>query len=456
MQAVVKSGLGNFKVTEQQLASDANELFDAPAIDVTYEGFRTIIYTPSNVLSDEGPLQFNVLGIGNEFINPREIYCYFQLQILKDADKIPASEFVAPVNGIGNAMFKSIGVDIKDRTLPELITIHPNYKNHIEKSCHYGQDAINTHMESEFWYWGEDFGGVDGDGTTFDGTTDNAFKKRLERCKKSKVFEVISKPSCDFCSIEKLIPPGINLRFNFTRAADELVLNCSKAQETALGNTVKYKIHIVKAELHVKYLTLNSKIVDNIINTWRGRKMKLPITRTSWVTQTRPSGIRNLPWTQVYTGVLPKQLITCFLPTDQWNGKYSKHCFKFNHTNVEHFCVRKNGTQIPATAYTIDFKNDLYMRLYKDFCNNVNMIADWGTEITFKNYKENYCFFIINFNEDCNGFHTHQKETGTLEIDIRLSQDLAESTIQLAVGYSDGFLLIDEWLNADTTFAIAN
>jgi hypothetical protein len=456
MQAIIKNGLGNNKIESQQLFEDETEVFKPPSVDITYRDSRVIIYTPQNTLSDAGPLQFQILGFRNDFIDVSKTKMLFHLQVFKDENTVlTATDVVAPVNGIGNAMWKNIAVDIKGQTIPELTTIYSNYKNHIETCTMFGSDAMNSHLETRFWFKGETF-------TEFTNTGSNeSFKKRYAKCKESKIFEVMDTPSCDFCSITKLIPPDTPLTFEFTRAPDELVLNCDSTLAT--GTTVKtypkYRLHIVKAELHVTYVTLHQDVARAILAEWHKEPMKFPMTKTSIVTQSHAKGLTQLTWTQAFTGSLPKQILIGLIPSKQWTGQYDKHCFRFSHHNVEHFCIRKNGTQIPATAYALDFtdKKEKYIRLYNDFNQSIGHgSGDWGNEITMNAYKNNYFLMAINLNLDCTGFHKHADEIGTIEIDVRLRSELDEPTLEFACAYSDGLIYLDQWRNVSSTFSITN
>lgn len=451
MEKVVKSGLGNNKIEVNELFTSETDLFSAPSIDTTYVDSRIIIHEPVNALTDRGPLKFNIPIQGeDDYIDPSNINFYFVLQVVKADGKacVADTDIVAPVNGIGNAMWKHITVDMKGQTLPELNTMYSNYKSHIEMSTMFGTDAINTHLQPKFYFKDEKFDHFTKDSATISTTSKNpAFYTRYQLTKGSKEFEVIDRPACDFCSITKLIPPGIPLVFHFNR------LDNDTACLNGVGTT-QYTIKIVKAELHVKYLKLHPDIHNSLMRNWAGKKMYLPMTKTSIITKTFAGSIRNFLWTQAFSGILPKQILLGFLPSTTWAGSLDSHCFNFNHTNIQNFCVRKNGVQIPAAMYQVDFTNRKYGRLYADFCKNIGIQGDFGNEITMEAYAANYCFLTINFNEDCNSFHMHKDEQGTIDIQIDTSAVTSAPYILLAVGYSDGLLTIDQWRNVSTTFAI--
>jgi len=124
---------------------------------------------------------------------------------------------------------------------------------------------------------------------------------------------------------------------------------------------------------------------------------------------------------------------------------------------MNHFCIRHNGVQIPSTAYSMDFDKDHFVRLYRDFCTNINQNNnDTGTLITMEEYKKNYCFLTVNLNPDaCASDHTHIDEVGVIDLDIKLSEATKNSVVLFILAYSDGILALDEWRNPITSFGIS-
>ena len=369
---------------------------------------------------------------------------YMQLQIKKDNNvDLVESDVVAPVQLIANSMWSNIAIDINGQPVSDLTNMYSNYKGYMETVMSFGRDAIQGHLKSALFF---------DDGDDINSTTSEGFKARQKLAAKSNIFETRLRPASDLISIRKPLPPDVEITMRFTRSPDKF---CLMTDDASKNNN--YYIHIVKSELHIKYKTLRPNLHSNIIGKWHGNQQYYPMTKTSCKTYIFGSGLVNLQVYNLFTGTLPKQFFPVLFDADNFNGSLETNPFKASHHDINYFCIRHNGVQVPSSAYSIDFDKDHYVRLYRDFCSNIGQNNnDTGTLITPETYKNNYCFLSVNLNPDaCTSEHTHIDEVGTIDLEIKLKKPTTKSVILFVLAYCDGFLALDEWRNPTTSFGIA-
>lgn len=381
---------------------------------------------------------------------------YMQLQITAADGKTvqSATELVGPCNLIGTSMWKDITVDFNGSPCSDLTNTYANYKAYLETVVSFGSDAIKMHQETRLFYPDGDvsnnnFSLFDKAATTGAIT---GFQHRHEKTKDSKIFEVITKPASDLCQVKKLLPPDLTVTLKFTRASDSFVLNTSEADKDK-----KYKIKIIKCELEVRYMNLHPEAHKKLMDQFATNYMQYKIQRCLIKTFVYAKGLKDLQILNAFNGTLPHQLAIVLVDADAFNGSHTKNPFQFSNNSINYFCIRENGVQIPPIAYQVDFTNDMYKRLYADFCRNIGVQdRDVGNLITLDAFKKNYCILTVNLDPDCNAWRFHKQKTGIIDVDIRLSAELPNSTYIILFSYTDGILYLDHWRNATTNFAIGS
>ena len=284
-------GVGNLKIKPEEVISDAFDYFTPPKVINDVIATREVIVAPEVLKDYDGPLEFKIKSLGDQYISLHDIELFMRLQIKKSGDSnLDAVDMVAPVQLIANSMFSNIAIDINGQPVSDLTNMYSNYKGYMETIMSFGRDAIAGHLRSAMFFDdGPDLESTAKYADTTNKTPMTGYQKRVEIVKGSAIFETRLRPSSDLLSIRKPMPPNVDITMRFTRADDKWCLMTDEATKTK-----DCRIKILKAELCVKYKTLQPQLHNNIMSKWKGNQIYLPMVKTTAKTYIFSSGLQNI------------------------------------------------------------------------------------------------------------------------------------------------------------------
>jgi len=361
---------------------------------------------PVNGVNDHGPFEFIVEPVQDMCLQMGTLALYCKMSIQTSEGKNLTNEanpHIGPVNNFGSALWKQIDIKLNDVHFNGSTAIHANYKSILETLMSYEDSARDTHLKTAIFE-------PDTPGHFDKAETNEGHKKRVLISATSKPFEVMTPLASDFLRSDNHLAPNNKLTITLTRASDEFIFLTND------GDTNKYALKFHDLKLYFNRI-LVTPTLSRALTTNAERYMS---KRTEIKAFPLPTGLTTHNIT-LYTGKsLPKHVILCMVETGAFEGQLTKNPFHFQHFKVNRLNLRQNGRAIPSDTLTPDFQQGLFIReLHHLFLNSGTYRIDRGNCITKKAFGNGLTLFPFDLTPDyCNGFHSHLRKDGILDLEI--------------------------------------
>ena len=405
------------------------DLFNLPPTQTSIEGTRFEKYYPLTSLDRGGPLEFKIHTGDREYIDPDFIFLYMQTRILdqdgdeleEDADPeaaIPDQSLVFPINYFHATCFKSIEVHLNGKSVSGNDTLYP-YRSYLECLLSYNSDSKEEHLKTSLFY--KDKGELDSYSKDLDlteKTQNSGATARLFISKLSKSFETLGRLHSEIFSQGKLLLNKVEMNIKLQRADQKFSL-------MAFDDTSRYNITIDKAVLYAAHKTISDSVREAHEMALLTRNAKYPMRKIQMKFFTRGAQRSDLSEPNLVNGILPRRIVFGLVDSSGFNGSLHHNPFNFQHFEVRHIILRKNGQPVPFQDIDLDFENDHFFegylsllhgtgRLFKNINQGIQPLKD------FKNGYAIYAFDLTPDHSDSGNFNLIQE--GNISLDIKLNK----------------------------------
>ena len=359
--------------------------------------------------------------------------------------KCTAAEEYSICNYMPLSLFRNVEVTCNNTEISDSSSSNAfPYKAYLEAILSFGSAAKSTHLLSSYWKSGK--AGLE---KTFKPATnavdsaESGYIKRKDFCKLSKQMPFVSSLHLDLFSTQKLMIPGVSIKLRYHRTPDTF---------TIVADTGKtYHIKLTDLRLRVRKVIPSPGILSKTIEQLQsGKEAIYELNTTKCLTQIVPEGSSNYPNYHLFNGILPKQLLIGFIDPDSFNGHIKANPFVFGNHGINDFVFHVNSELVPATRFKPNFAEDLYVREFANLCECIGISGtneDIG--LTPEKFKNALTLFALDLSPDqCNSFHSHLPQTGTLGFEVTFSAPLQKSLIVFVYGVFSSALTFDKYLNA--------
>lgn len=445
------------------------ELFQVPPTNIALEESKWMEYYPisSTLQSETAPIEFDIQGQGDEYIDLSQTYVQIVCKFTKDDGTAltGANTSVTPVNNIIHSLFSEIDVTLNGKIITPGTDTYP-YKAYLEKLLSYRPKTLETQMKA-CSLWEKDTAGHMDDALTTaptqtktqfnvvdDKVTINAaqlgfplpadgenegLRKRRDAIENSKKITLIDRLYVDLFQQDRFIPNGVDIRLRFNRAKPAFHL---MAHAGSSG-----KISILSMLLWVRKVKPTATVLNAINERLNSETAKFPLRRVEVKTFTIPQGTQSKITDHLFQGQMPKRIVLGFVENAAFNGDLTKNPFNFKNANVKKLDVSINGETITTRPFEPDFANDLYLRSYLSLYQGLGKFGeDWAPDISFEEYKDGYTLWCVDFTKDQEAQldKFHLIETGNLRIEVQFSQNTATTLNCLVYAEFDNLLEINK------------
>lgn len=445
------------------------ELFQVPPTNIALEESKWMEYYPisSTLQSETAPIEFDIQGQGDEYIDLSQTYVQIVCKFTKDDGTAltGANTSVTPVNNIIHSLFSEIDVTLNGKIISPGTDTYP-YKAYLEKLLSYRPKTLETQMKA-CSLWEKDTAGHMDDALTTaptqtktqfnvvdDKVTINAaqlgfplpadgenegLRKRRDAIENSKKITLIDRLYVDLFQQDRFIPNGVDIRLRFNRAKPAFHL---MAHAGSTG-----KISILSMLLWVRKVKPTATVLNAINERLNSETVKFPLRRVEVKTFTIPQGTQSKITDHLFQGQMPKRIVLGFVENAAFNGDLTKNPFNFKNANVKKLDVSINGETITTRPFEPDFANDLYLRSYLSLYQGLGKFGeDWAPDISFEEYKDGYTLWCVDFTKDQEAQldKFHLIETGNLRIEVQFSQNTATTLNCLVYAEFDNLLEINK------------
>lgn len=397
------------------------DLFLIPATQTAIEKGQFIEYHPLANIRDGSPVEFNISGSGEEYMDLASSYLYVKAKIVKsDGTSLTENDSVAPVNLFLHSLFSQIDVSLNERVISSSSNTYP-YRAYIETLMNYGEDAKKSLLSCEYFFKDTNLDVADPlqkeDGN-------EGLRKRYELTAKSKTIDMIGQLHSDIFQQNRLLLNMIDLKIKMTRSKPEFCLMTSVKE-------LAYKVILTHASLFIRKIKVNPGVSLGHAKALEKNTAKYPIDRVLCKTYSVSVGSWSFMQDNVFLGTMPKRVIITCLENAGMNGQYNLNPFFFHHYDVNFLSVYVDGQPVPSKPLELDFRNGSYIRAYHRLFSGFN--DDKGIFLSREEFSKGHTLYAFDLTPDlCNGPHLNLQHQGNLRVEVKFSKAL-EKTISLLI-----------------------
>lgn len=397
------------------------DLFVIPPTQTAIEKGQFIEYHPLANIRDGGPVEFNISGSGEEYLDLSASYLYVKVKITKsDGSPLPEKEPVAPVNLFLHAIFSQVDVSLNERVISSSNNIYP-YRAYIESLLNYGEDAKKSLLSCECFYKDNNLHVVD---PLQNERGNEGLKKRYELTARSEVLEMIGQLHCDIFQQNRLILNLVDLKIKMTRSKPEFCLISPKVDG-------QYKVMLQHASLFIRKVKVSPGVSLGHAKALEKNTAKYPIDRVLCKTYCVSKGSWSFMQDNVFLGLMPKRVIVTCLENAATNGQYNLNPFLFGHYHVNFLSIYVNGQPVPSKPLELNFEKNSYIRAYHQLFSGFNQ--DKGNFLSRDEFAKGHTLYAFDLSPDlCDGQHLNLSYQGNLRVEIKFAQAL-KNTISVLV-----------------------
>jgi hypothetical protein len=375
-------------------------LFETPPVDVSLEKSHFVEYTPIHVLTDTRPVDFEIIGRENEYIDLKRslIKVTFKLEQV-DGTAAPVDADVCIINNITNALWQRDDIFL-NKTLVSPSSNNYPYKSYIDIVLNYSPQS-NNERTAGLWY-------KDTTSNIFDtmnatkipgaaGQENFGLNSRYEYVKESKTVVALSPLSSDLCSLDKWILPGVQIDIRLWQSAQKFRI----MQDPLVLET--YKISLKDCVFLAKTITVAPEVrLGHERMLQSGMRAKYPFKRSRVLADNIPLGSTFFQKDQIFQDERPCKIIFGLTEATGYVGDLTKNPYNFTNTNFapETIDVTFDDKSINGRIYRVDSWNngdftELFYNMHA-FSGNADLeeFKNSGS-IAFDNFKDGYCFFVF-------------------------------------------------------------
>jgi hypothetical protein len=411
----------------------AKKLFSLPPTQTVIERGQWVEFHPLANVSEGSPVEFNVSGSGDDYLDLSQTQLYVKAKILKSDGKPITDEIkVGPVNLFLHSMFSQVDISLNERIISSSNNTYP-YRAMIEKLLNHGYDTKTSQLSSELF-----FKDTAGRMNTFDVTDDNpneGFNKRAEMFKLSASVDMIGRLHLDIFHQERLLLNMVDMKIKLIRSKPEFCL---------LGDG-EFKVSLEYASLFVRKVRVSPGVVLGHAKSLEKTTAKYPINRVLCKAYSIPAGNMSFVQDNIFTGQMPNRVIIACVDNDALNGDYKKSPFEFKHYNINFIGVYVDGQPVPHNPLQPNFDNNQFVRAYHNLFTNTE---NKGLYLSRTEFSQGYSLFLFDLSPDlCDGSHLNLIRHSNLRLEIKFGTALPQTVSLLVYAEFENLIEINKARN---------
>ena len=316
------------------------DLFTIPATQTSIHKGQWIEYHPLSNITDTGPIEFNVSGTGEEYLDLARTQLYVKAKITKaNGTALDADTQVGPLNLLLHSLFSQVNVSLNERLISASTNTYP-YGGMIESLLNYGEEAKT--IQPSMAMFDKDTAGKMGVANPL-AAADEAnlgLKARYEFIKESPTVDMMGPIHSDLFFQDRLMLNAVNLRIKLNRAKNVYCL-------VSLAAGANFKVVITEAILFGLRVKVASSIILGHATGLKHSSAKYSIRRIDCQVLSIPRGFSSFNPDNIFLGQIPKRIVLGLLDTEAYNESYRTNPFYFKHHNLIQVGVYVEGEQIP-------------------------------------------------------------------------------------------------------------
>ncbi|KAK7093427.1 hypothetical protein V1264_007186 [Littorina saxatilis] len=415
------------------------DIFGVPPTQTALEKGQWIEHHPIATLTDTGPIEFQVSGSGDDYLDLANTFLYVSAAIKHaDGTNLADDEEAGPVNLWLHSLFSQLDVSLNN-VLISSSTHNYAYRAFLETLLSYGPAAKNAFLTSSLWY--KD---TPGHMEKADVTNNTGYAARIQRTKKSRVVYMMGRLHSDLFFQDRYLINNVDLRLRLTRSKDAFSLLVKDA-----AGTKDYKVEVKGAILFCRKVSVRASIQVAHIKALEKGTAKYPIRRIQTKVFSVSRGTLVVNQENLFLGSLPRRLVVGCVSNAAYNGDQQLNPFHFNHFDINFLALYVDGKQVPAKPLQPNFEKGDHVRSYLTLYNGTGrMHQDGGNDIAFGDYPGGYTLFAFDLTADLSDqCHFEPVREGNLRLEVHFNKALPSTINVITYAEFDNVIEIDRSRN---------
>ena len=422
------------------------DLFKVPGTQTAVEASIYSECQPVNTISENTPIEFNLVGTGDEYIDINSTILFLRAQLLKgDGDPIDDTDQVGPVNLFMHSLFSQVDIKLNETLISDTNNTYP-YRAYLETLLSYGGATKGSQLSSSIYY--KDVAGhMDERNPLLANGRNTGLRARHALFNDGRVVDMAGRIHSDIFFQSKYLPNEVNVRIRLIRNRENFCLMASE-------NNAEFKIKIHDCKLLIRKVRINPSTALGLEAVWKRNTAKFPLRRVMCKTVNIAAGQRDFHKQAVFAGPMPSRLVIAFVDNDALNGSFAKNPFNFKNYSLTTLQVDKDGQKSNVRPIETNFEARNYIQAYQSlFWGTNKMFCDEDLDIKREDFPDGYAIYAFDLTNDLNPNDDNFSllKNGCINIHGRFGVALPNSINLVILGELESILEIDNLRNVRLT-----
>ena len=398
-------------------------------------------YFSQTSLRSGGPLEFDIKGNSDEYIDVNDINLHLKFTITKsDGTDIETAKDKVGLNNLPmSSLFSDILLTLGENQIEGGQQVYP-YTAYLHNIMQFHPAAQSSHMLMQGW--------VKDEAGKFDDETNSGFVARQAWTKDSQVCELYGPLYLDFFKQSRYLISKIDMKIKLVPSKTDFSLN-------AFAATKDFKIRYDTAVLYVKRIKLNPAVMNGHARGLRKKNALYPINHTEMITFTIPRGQKSYVKERLFPIQQPKMLMIAMVTNDAFNGNLEKNPFHFQHFDLDQIILYREGENIPGHPLRPDFAGGKYARSYVHTMSAFNYPnTDDTNGLTYDEFGKGYTIYAYDLTAtgDVSASYRDPYTSNNLRLDLSFAKALPETINVLVYAIFDSQIEITQLRDVITNY----
>ena len=298
---------------------------------------------PITSVSDTGPIESELEGKEQEFLDLAHMFLYVTMQRMKsDGSELDSGAKVGPVNLFLHSLFGQLDISLNGKTISDGSSTYL-YQACLETLLSYGEEAKSTHSTSSLFYKDIASKMDKPDLTKSNADVNLGLEKRASFTRESKVVDMIGRFHGDIFNQEKYLLDIVKVHLSLHRSKKPFCLMCAETSPN-------FKVKVLDAVLKARKLHISSNAYLGITTALNEDTAKYPLRRVVIKSYSISAGSVSRSVDHMFRDVIPQRVVIGMVD-DAFKGEFGKNPSSFQNYKMTLCGLLKNNELIPNEPY---------------------------------------------------------------------------------------------------------
>lgn len=430
-------------------------LFAEPLLSQGISKIKYVDYRPVAQLTDTSVIDFNIPGVGSQYLDLKNTRLHMKLKIVKpDGSAIDEQDTVGFVATPLHSMFSQVDIFLQQENITSSSSLYP-FKAYTEKLLGTCTSPGHPQSGSELYILDGDikaaFNNMDQpnpNASAQDGIRNSGLYKRSKFTSLGRVIDLEGPLHCDISQQERYILNAVDLRVRLYPSQNAFRLMTNLEHE--------YHVQIVDAYLRVCKVCVSPEIILAHNEVLQNKPAIYPHYKSAIKTYTVPRGQYTVNIDDPFQGTIPSKLYVFFVGAQAFSGEYQKNPFYYYHYDVRSAGFYVDGNSVPNQPLETNFNQREIVTAYNallDTAERTDPLTEF--DITPQRFMDGFTILAFNLESNTSSSLDYWVKPilGHSRLELRFGTALPESINIMMMGVYPQVLTIDKARNVSVRTA---